>query len=462
MLLLLMLVLLMLLLLLYLLLSLMLLLLVLHLLDLMLDWLRNRLWHLLLHRLLSLGLWDLQLLPRRLLLLHLLLLLLLLLCLLLLLRLLLLLCRLLGAGRVYMMKLLLLVLVLGLLLNLLRYLVRLVRLMCLMCLVRGMSRLVSLRVLSVGRMVLRLLMVLLLLLLRVMLDLLSLLLLYGLLLLNRLLLLLVVLLLRVPRMTGQCLLRRMLLRVLRVVLRMVLVREDRVVCDGLAHRRREEHGRRVRLGLHLLPRRSGALLSRQGIGDVDVGRARRGIGDACVDRRRRVEEVLRVALRRLLRRIGLRLVWRGRLRRRRLFVGLVRVGGSKAGAASAEGRLGEQAVGIGPGLAQVGHDEASRGRSVASSREKKNIKKINNKKKNQRQARSTARSASGRVVVSRTGRGSTIDRSRRSSVDDPTFWQRSAFGSWILEISTLSFVLVLPVRPSFLSSKPGILVRGCR
>lgn len=459
MLLLLMLVLLMLLLLLYLLLSLMLLLLVLHLLDLMLDWLRNRLWHLLLHRLLSLGLWDLQLLPRRLLLLHLLLLLLLLLCLLLLLRLLLLLCRLLGAGRVYMMKLLLLVLVLGLLLNLLRYLVRLVRLMCL---VRGMSRLVSLRVLSVGRMVLRLLMVLLLLLLRVMLDLLSLLLLYGLLLLNRLLLLLVVLLLRVPRMTGQCLLRRMLLRVLRVVLRMVLVREDRVVCDGLAHRRREEHGRRVRLGLHLLPRRSGALLSRQGIGDVDVGRARRGIGDACVDRRRRVEEVLRVALRRLLRRICLRLVWRGRLRRRRLFVGLVRVGGSEAGVAS-EGRLGEtQAVGIGPGLAQVSHDEASRGRSVASSREKKNIKKINNKNKNQRQARSTARSASGRVVVSRTGRGSTIDRSRRSSVDDPTFWQRSAFGSWILEISTLSFVLVLPVRPSFLSSKPGILVRGCR
>ncbi|KAL6807975.1 hypothetical protein GGI42DRAFT_319400 [Trichoderma sp. SZMC 28013] len=190
-----------------------------------------------------------------------------------------------------------------------------------------------------------------------MLDLLSLLLLYGLLLL--LLLLLVVLLLRVPRMAGQCLLRRVLLRVLRVVLRMVLVREDGVVCDRLAHRGREEHGRRVRLGLHLLPRRSGALLSRQGIGDVDVGRARRGIGDAGVDRRRRVEEVLRIALRRLLRRIGLRLVWRGRLRRRRLLVGLVRVGGSEAGAASAEGRLGEsQAVGIGPGLAQVGHDEA--------------------------------------------------------------------------------------------------------
>lgn len=312
-------------------------------------------------------------LPRRLLLLLYLLLLLLLLCLLLLrlLCLLLLLLLLLGAGLVYMMKLFLLMLVLGgLLLNLLRYLVRLV---CLMCLVRSMSRLVRLRVLSVGRMM-RLLMVLLLLLLRVMLDLLSLLLLYGLLLLNLLLLLMVLLLLRVSRMAGQCLLRRVLLRMLWVVLRMVLVREDRVVRDWLAHRCREEHGRRVRLGLHLLPRRSGALLSRH-IGDVDVRGARRGIGDTCVDRRRRVEEVLRIALR-LLRRIGLlRLVGRGRLRRRRLFVGLVRVGGSKAGVAS-EGRLGEtQAVGIGPGLAQVGHDELLGRRRRRSTRVAKKNKK---------------------------------------------------------------------------------------
>lgn len=190
----------------------------------------------------------------------------------------------------------------------------------------------------------------LLLLLRVMLDLLGLLLLYGLLLLNLLLLLLMVLLLRV----AQCLLRRMLLRVLRVVLLMVLVREERVVWHRLAHRRREEHGRRVRLGLHLLARRRGALLSRQGIGDVDVGSARRGIGDTWVDRRRRVEEVK--ALRLLLRRIGLRLVGRGSLRRGRLFVWLVCVGGSK-GVASVV-RLGEtQAVGIGPGLAQSSHDE---------------------------------------------------------------------------------------------------------
>jgi hypothetical protein len=200
------------------------------------------------------------------------------------------------------------------------------------------------------------------------LDLLSLLLLYRrLLLLNLLLLLLVVLLLlRVPRMTGQRLLGRVLLMLLRVMLLVLLMmREDGVVGDGLAHGGREEHRRRVGLGLYLLARGRGALSRHvEGAGDMDVGGARRGIGDGRVDGGGGVEEVLRVGLGRLLRRVGLRLVGRGGLGSRRLLVGLGGVGGRKGGAAS-EARLGEtQAVGIGPGRAQASHD--GRGLSLSS------------------------------------------------------------------------------------------------
>lgn len=89
---------------------------------------------------------------------------------------------------------------------------------------------------------------------------------------------------------------------------------------------------------------------------MDVRGARRGIGDGRVDGGGGIEEVLRVGLGRLLRRVGLRLVGRGGLGGGRLLVGLGGVGGRKGGAAS-EARLGEaQAVGVGSGRAQASHD----------------------------------------------------------------------------------------------------------
>lgn len=301
-------------------------------------------------------------------------LLLLLLCLLLLL-----LRRLLLGTRVYMMELILLML-----LSLMCLLLDLMCLMRLMSRVGGMS-LMCLLVLGISR-VMRLLLLLRVVLLSRLLGLLGLL---VLLLLNRLLLLLLMLLnrllgllllmvlllllLRVTRMPTQCLLRRMLLMLLlRMVLRMVLlVREDGVVGDGLGHGAREEHRRRVRLRLDLLARRSGALARYvDGIGHMDVWRPRRGARDSCVDGRGRVEEVLVLGIRaRRLLRIGLRLVRRGGLGRRRLLVRLVCVRRGEGRAASVEGGLREtQAMRVGPGRAQAGHDGAGDAASSSTRR----------------------------------------------------------------------------------------------
>ncbi|KAL7893602.1 hypothetical protein HDV64DRAFT_261865 [Trichoderma sp. TUCIM 5745] len=178
-------------------------------------------------------------------------------------------------------------------------------------------------------------------------------------LLNRLLgllllmVLLLLLLLRVARMPTQCLLRRMLLMLLRMMLGMVLlVREDGVVADG------EEHRRRGRLWLELLARRSCSLARHvDGVGHMDVWRPRRSARDTCIHGRGRVEEMmLGIRARRLLR-IGLRLVRRGGLGRRRLLVRLVCVRRGEAAAASAVG-LWEVEVRVGPGRAQAGHDGA--------------------------------------------------------------------------------------------------------
>lgn len=235
-------------------------------------------------------------------------------------------------------------------------------------LVLGISRMMRLLLLRVmllsrllGLLVLLLYSLLLLLLLLLML-------LNGLLGLLLLLLLVMLLLLRVARMPAQCLLRRMLRMLLRMMLRMMLLmREDGIVGDGLVHGAREEHRRRVRLRLDLLPRRSSPLARHvDGVWRMDIGRPRRGARDGCVDRGGRVEEVLVLgirALRRLLR-IGLRLVRRGGLGGRRLLVRLVCVRRGE-GAASEAGLRETQAMRVGPGRAQAGHD----GLAMASSRD---------------------------------------------------------------------------------------------
>ena len=136
---------------------------------------------------------------------------------------------------------------------------------------------------------------------------------------------------------------RLLLRVLLVVLLMawvpqmrlvrgmrllvLLVRKDGVMRDRLTDATGEDHGRRVWLGLHLLPLRGCSLsLDIEGIGNVALRRPRRrvAIGNIGVDSL--LEEVPRVGtLRRLLRRVRLGLVGRGGVRRGRLLVRLVLV-----------------------------------------------------------------------------------------------------------------------------------------
>lgn len=175
---------------------------------------------------------------------------------------------------------------------------------------------------------------------------------------------------------------------------------------------------------------------------MDIGGPRRGIGDACVDRGRRVEEVLRIrARRRLLRRIGLRLVGRSGLRRRRLLVGLVCVGGRK-GVAS-EGRLREiQAVCIGPGRAQASHDELLVGdasRPAEAEAEKQKQTEVDSSREK------AARPGRRQGVSSSAGRSRLFERSIATVKRRRRRLQR--FGSWISTL--LSFVLVLPIRPSF-------------
>jgi hypothetical protein len=118
------------------------------------------------------------------------------------------------------------------------------------------------------------------------------------------------------RLVRVLLVRRMAL----VLLLLMLMSEDRVVLNRLAHRPREDHWRRVRLRLRLwdlLPRWRGPLpWHGEGIGDVRVrvGRPTRiAAGDIAVDLRAG-EEMLRIGrLRVLLGRVGLGLV---RMRRR--------------------------------------------------------------------------------------------------------------------------------------------------
>ena len=170
-----------------------------------------------------------------------------------------------------------------------------------------------------------------------------------------LLLLLLLLLARVPRV--RLLVRRMRLLVL------LRVRDDGLMLDRLADAAGEHHRRRVRLGLHLLPRWRGALpLDIDGIGDMAIGGSRRGMAVGHIGRRRG-EKVLRIgAMGWLLRRVALRLVRRRGVRRGRLLVCLVlvlvlvRVRRGKGGIASEAGlREVEAGVGIGPRRSQARH-----------------------------------------------------------------------------------------------------------
>jgi uncharacterized membrane protein len=147
--------------------------------------------------------------------------------------------------------------------------------------------------------------------------------------------------------------RQRLLVLLLLLMLLVVMREYRIVLDGLAHRVREEH--RGRVGLLHLPRGSGALArNAEGIGNVGVGRPSRAIGNLPVERARRGEEVLRVCcLGRLVRCVGLGLVRRGGVRSRRLFVRLAGVG-RREGDVAAEAGLGEveARMAVGAGRAQ--------------------------------------------------------------------------------------------------------------
>lgn len=188
----------------------------------------------------------------------------------------------------------------------------------------------------------------------------------------------------------------------------LLVREDGVVGNGLVHGAREEHRRRVRLRLDLLPRRSSPLARHvDGVRHMDIRRPRRGARDGCVDRGGRVEEVLMLgvrALRRLLR-IGLRLIRRGGLGRRRLLVRLVCVRRGEGRAASEAGLRETQAMRVGRG-AQASHDELA----MASS-----------KRRGETMARRVAKTqshqpaAAGRESSSAARRGFRIGRSRQSA-----------------------------------------------
>lgn len=173
------------------------------------------------------------------------------------------------------------------------------------------------------------------------------------------------LLLLLAWMPGMRLVGGMRLLLVLLVLRVLRVREDVVVLNGLVDAAGEHHGGRVRLGLHLLPRRRGALsLDVDGIGDVVVWSSRRLVA-AAVDGRLG-EEMLRVgALRRLLlRRIGLGLVGRRGMGGGRLLVCLVliRVRGCEAGIA-AEAGLGEVQAGVrvGAGWPEARHRWLARG-----------------------------------------------------------------------------------------------------
>lgn len=141
------------------------------------------------------------------------------------------------------------------------------------------------------------------------------------------------------------------------------------MADGLGHGAREEHRRRGRLWLDLPARRSCPLARHvDGVGHMDVWRPRRGARDTRIHGRGRVEEVvLSIRARRLLR-IGLRLVRRGGLGRRRLLVRLVCVRRGEAAAASAVG-LWEVQVRVGPGRAQAGHDGAGDAASGGTARD---------------------------------------------------------------------------------------------
>lgn len=148
-----------------------------------------------------------------------------------------------------------------------------------------------------------------------------------------LLLLLLVLALLLVALVTRVLLRmmRLLLMRLLLVLLLLVVREDWVVLNRLANGARKEHGRRV---WYLLARGSTALaLGGETVGDVRIRRARGPIGDIAVHLSL-AEDVLVCALLRLLRRVGMRLVWRSSMGCRRLLIWLVRVRWRKAGAAT--------------------------------------------------------------------------------------------------------------------------------
>lgn len=144
---------------------------------------------------------------------------------------------------------------------------------------------------------------------------------------------------------------------------MLLVSHDGIMLHRLAHGAREEHRRGIGLSLwllwrHLLPRGCGTLLPGHAQVAMDVARGGPGgpIGDVAVDLG--LEQVLWVvvSLGRLLGRVGLRLVWRGIVRRRGLLVRLGRVRWREGRVASEVALREAEPVRIGARRPQGRHD----------------------------------------------------------------------------------------------------------
>jgi hypothetical protein len=153
-------------------------------------------------------------------------------------------------------------------------------------------------------------------------------------------------------LVGLVVLRRVrLMTLMRCMGGMMLVLrmgEYGLVRNRLVHAAREEHRRRVGLGLHLLlPRRRGALSGNIIQGVQGTGRPRRAVWKTAVEGRGIREEMLRVALGMLLRRVGSGLVGRRAVRSGRLLVGLARVRRRKPGTSPEAVRL------LGEGQARV-------------------------------------------------------------------------------------------------------------